>query len=123
MWNYPEPHFRAIISILPLGPNARASDPHNGVRWNVVFKEDYDEHGAGAIQRTIWPLFRLTDETVIPQEVPLQGALPATMHIMFPEMDVEHLKKVRVGGEFYCMEGARVVAHGRVTEICHTRLE
>lgn len=117
MLDYPEHRFRAIIRMFSLGPNTRASHPFNGIRWNIVFKEDFDEAGAGAVQNTIWPLFRQSDDAQIPAGVPLQGALPATMHIMFPEMTKDHMKKVKMDGEFYCLEGARVVAHGRITDI------
>ena len=111
------PAFKADITILDLGPDAPVK--WNGIRWSFVFADDLDAHpNPPAVRSDTWPLFRNSDGSVIPRGVALQGQLPATMHIMFPE-SVKWFKQkgLAVGRRFYCCEGPRVHAEGRVTEI------
>lgn len=116
------PAFKAYITIFDRRPNAPVK--WNGVRWSFVFADDLDAHPKlPAVSSNTWPLFRNSDGSVIPRGVELKGQLRATMHIVFPE-SVKWFKQkgLTTGTRFYCCEGSRAYAEGRVTEILDPEL-
>lgn len=113
-----EGHFRAFIEVYPCGPDTRKKPAFNGIRWAFAYAEDVNELGAGnALRSDVWPEF--LDETgkSLANEVPLIGGYSAIMHIVFENMVDVHFQRLHEGTKFFCMEGARKVASGRVTDL------
>jgi len=111
-----EGHFRAIIEVYPCGSDTRKKPAFNGIRWAFAYAADMNELGAGtAPQSDVWPEF--LDETgkSLANEVPLIGEYSAIMHIVSDHMVDVHFKRLEEGTKFFCMEGRRKVARGRVT--------
>lgn len=109
------PHFEADITILPLGPATRSAHPFNGIRWDLCYPEDFDDRRLASIVSMVWPEFVDESGKTIPSDIPLKGQLRARMHIVFPEMVEKHRQRLKVGSQFYCTEGTRIVAEGVVT--------
>ncbi|MFO1018200.1 MAG: hypothetical protein U1E03_11420 [Hyphomonadaceae bacterium] len=111
-------HFEAEITIFPLGETTRKTPPLNGIRWGFCYANDKLPDGVEHESHSdVFPEFvRDTGET-IPDTEPLSGTLKARMHIIFPKMVSVHLNRLRVGTQFFCMEGARKVASGIVTAV------
>lgn len=111
-------HFRAKIEIYPCGPTTRNRPAHNGIRWAFAYADDIEQLGDEKAPRSdVWPDF--LDETgkSLSREIHLIGDYDAIMHIVASHMVDVHLQRVEVGTEFYCMEGTRRVAKGRVTQL------
>jgi len=110
-------NFEAEITIYPLGPETRTSHPLNGIRWAFAYADDLKNDGALIQISDVWPEFIDDGGETIARDVPLMGTLRARMHIVFPKMVKVHLKRLKVGTKFYCMEGARKCAEGIVTAL------
>lgn len=113
-------HFKAIVDILPCGPRTdqRTNPPFNGIRWDFVYAEDVKTLGVGNVPYSmVWPEFLDQSGHSIKTGIPLVGTYRAKMHIVVPEMVPKHLARLKIGTEFYCMEGAMRVALGRVTDL------
>ncbi len=77
-----------------------------------------EEHGAGnAPQSDVWPEFLDDTGKSLTNEVPLIGEYSAIMHIVFDNMVDVHFQRLQEGTKFFCMEGARKIACGRVTSL------
>ena len=109
--------FEADITVLPLGPETRATHPFNGIRWDFCLVEDLDDRGWATEVSMIWPEFVDDSGASIPTGVPIEGRLHALMHIVVPEMVDKHLQRLKVGSRFVCTEGPRPVAEGVVTSL------
>ena len=111
------PHdFEAMIRILRPAEGGRLTATFNGVRWDfayavnqppgklyVVYPDFCDAHGDS----------RPTD-----QALPVGIEIPARMVLLFDEMREKlHRARIREGVRFYCHEGGRRVAEGRITKV------
>jgi translation elongation factor EF-Tu-like GTPase len=108
--------FEATIRIFREDEGGRRSPVFNGIRWDFCYAETDPKDGIWMIH----PHFHDARGESIPEEqaLPVDVSLPARMFIVVDEMrDEIHRRKVRVGGRFYCHEGARRVAEGVITEI------
>jgi len=108
--------FEATIRILTAAEGGRRSAPFNGIRWDFGYASD----GSTDQLYMIWPDFRLPSGESFPTDVPLPVGtdLPARMTVVADDMREHcHRARIRPGVEFYCHEGQRRVAVGRVTRI------
>jgi hypothetical protein len=108
--------FEAIIRILTSEEGGRLTPPFNGVRWDLSYAEDRPEDGLWMI----WPDFFNLSNDSLPTDAPLPIGveLRARMTVLVDEMRKSvHRERVQVGTSFYCHEGSRRVAVGRVTKI------
>ena len=108
--------FEATIRILPESEGGRRTSPCNGIRWDFVYAADHAE----ASYYMIFPDFHAPDGTSFPPDVPLPIGveLPARMTVIVDEMrEKVHRARIAVGTAFYCCEGPRRVASGRVTRV------
>jgi hypothetical protein len=112
-----ENQFLAEITIFPLGPDTRQANAFNGIRWAFSYANDDDANGREPETSDVWPEFLDQAGNALPSDVPLQGTIPARMHIVFPNMVGVHFNRLRVGTRFFCMEGSRKVASGIVTSL------
>ena len=113
-----EGHFRAVIEVFPCGSDTRKKPAFNGIRWAFSYAEDFDELGAHkAPQSDVWPEFLDEVGKSLAKEIPLIGQYNAIMHIVFENMVDVHFQRLNKGTKFFCMEGARRVAEGRVTDL------
>ncbi len=104
----PPGNFRARIELFS---SSTTKNKFNGIRWSFVYVDDFNALGASQTpQSDVWPVFLMGDGVPIPDNVPLRGTLTAIMHIVFPEMVDVHFKKLEVGTQFYCIEGAKRMA-------------
>ena len=108
--------FEAVIRIYTITEGGRQSPPFNGIRWDFAYAADppakdlfmihpdfYDEHG---------------DSLPTDTPLPLSVELPARMLVISHEMREQiHRLRIREGVRFYCHEGSRRVAEGRVTRV------
>jgi len=95
----------------------RTRHPFNGIRWAFAYAEDFKDDGSVVAVSDVWPEFIESNGNAIAEDIPLSGILNARMHIVFPEMMPTHMKRIKVGTRFYCMEGDRKCAEGVVTTI------
>lgn len=113
-------HFKAVIEIYPCGPRAdqRTKPPFNGIRWGFVYAEDIENLGLEkAPHSDVWPEFLDQSGDSIKTDVPFMGTYDAKMHIVFSHMVPKHLSRLKVGTKFYCMEGLKRMAVGKVTHL------
>jgi len=115
-----ENQFLAEITIFPPGPETREANAFNGIRWAFAYANDDYVNGIEPERSDVWPEFLDHAGNALPKDVPLQGTLPARMHIIFPNMVSVHFNRLRVGTRFFCTEGARKVASGVVTSLSAT---
>lgn len=108
--------FEALIRIYTFEEGGRKSAPFNGIRWDFAYADDvplkelymippdfYDQNG---------------DSLPRDQPLPLNLELPARMFVCVDRMREQlHRSRIHEGVRFYCHEGARRVAEGRVTRI------
>ena len=110
-------HFEARIEFYPLGPETRKAHPFNGIRWAFAYAEDCGSDGLPSTVSDVWPNFMNENNVSIADDVPLFGELNAKMHIIAANMVEVHMKRIKVGTVFYCMEGKRKCAQGVVTAV------
>ncbi len=115
-------HFRATITIFPLGPKTRSTHPFNGIRWGFVYADEFDKLGLDGntyhgLYSDVFPEFMVTETEAMDADIPLQGTLFAIMHILAPNMIPVHFERLKIGTSFYCMEGSRPCAEGKVTKL------
>ena len=108
--------FEASIRIFATEEGGRNSPPFNGIRWDLCYAED------SALEHLwmIWPDFMDEKGGSLPTDKPLPIGvnLTARMTILADKMRLEvHRKRVAIGTTFYCHEGSKRVAFGRVTKI------
>ena len=108
--------FEASIRIFAHEEGGRNSPPFNGIRWDFCYAED------SAIEHLwmIWPDFMDEKGDSLPTDKPLPIGvnLTARMTILVDKMRSEvHRERVAIGSTFYCHEGSKRVAFGRVTKI------
>ncbi|MGO1073684.1 hypothetical protein [Lysobacter sp. CA199] len=108
--------FEAIIRIYTFAEGGRISAPLNGIRWDFGYADDSFADGL----YMIWPDFLDESGQSMPCDTPLpiDVELPARMTVVVDEMRREvHRDRIRPGVTFYCHEGPKRVAVGRVTRI------
>ena len=108
--------FEATIRILTEAESGRKSSPFNGIRWDFSYVTD----DASNQLYMIWPDFFSPSGDSLPtdQALPLSRELSARMTVVVDEMREQvHRARIKPGVEFYCHEGPRRVAVGRVTRI------
>ena len=110
-------HFEAQIKVYPLGPQTRKTPPFNGIRWAFAYAEDFGSDSLPTTVSDVWPNFLDENDMSIADDIPLFGELKARMHIIFANMIPIHMKRIKIGTVFYCMEGKRKCAQGVVTAV------
>lgn len=108
--------FEAVIRVYTPQEGGRLSPAFNGIRWDFAYEE------VSGIQDLymIWPDFfdEHGDSFAEGRPLPLSIELPARMIVLIDDMRRQvHRLRIREGVKFYCHEGARRVAEGRVTRI------
>jgi hypothetical protein len=106
--------FEAMIRIMPFSEGGLKL-VLNGIRWDFGYPED----PPGSSIYMIWPDFLDEYGSSRAKEDPLPVGIEllAAMTIVSPEMRSYHRERIHEGTLFYCHEGARRVASGRVTRI------
>ena len=107
--------FEAMIRITPPSEGGRHFPTFNGIRWDLGYPDD----PPGSSIYMIWPDFLDEHGDSRPQDVPLPVGveLLAAMTILSSEVRSYHRERIHEGTLFYCHEGARRVASGRVIRI------
>ena len=112
---YEHDDLRAEVTILTEAEGGRKGPAFNGIRWDLGYAEDAPSDS----MYMIWPDF--VDETgnSIPTDAPLPIGvlLRARFLIVNPKLRHIHQARIAVGTRFYCQEGSRRVAIGRVTKL------
>jgi translation elongation factor EF-Tu-like GTPase len=108
--------FEATIRILTESEGGRKTPPFNGIRWDFSYAADNSSDQL----YMIWPDFYSATGDSLPTDspLPLSVDLPARMTVLVDEMrELTHRARISPGVEFYCHEGPKRVAVGRVTRI------
>ena len=108
--------FEATIRILTESEGGRKNPPFNGVRWDFSYAADNSSDQL----YMIWPDFYSATGDSLPTDspLPLSVELSARMTVLVDEMrELTHRSRISPGVEFYCHEGPKRVAVGRVTRI------
>ncbi|MEO1159348.1 MAG: hypothetical protein AAFW74_02685 [Pseudomonadota bacterium] len=105
--------FKAEVTILTAPQGGRETPPFNGIRWDFRYPEDDLSEGIYMIH----PIFLDENKAPIPGDQPLSGTIDAFMFILGEEMLDFHRERISVETEFYCVEGSRTVATGKVTKL------
>lgn len=108
--------FEAVIRIFNTAEGGRASPAVNGIRWAFMYAENQPE---GELY-DVFPDFYDENGDSLPTDKPLPVGreLPARMVVLFDEMrEKRHRARIREGVRFYCCEGPKRVAEGKVTRI------
>ena len=108
--------FEATIRILTSEEGGRLTAPFNGIRWDLCYAEDRPDDSLWMI----WPDFFDQSNDSLPTDKPLPVGveLRARMTVVVDEIRTTiHRERIQVGTDFYCHEGSRRVAVGRVTRI------
>lgn len=108
--------FEAVIRITCEADGGRKTPPFNGVRWDFSYAED-DVFNQVYM---IWPDFLSPSGRSLPTDAPLPVGvdIPARMKILDDQLREKiHRARISPGVTFYCHEGSRRVAFGRVTRI------
>lgn len=108
--------FEAIIRVFSPAEGGRRTPACNGIRWDFAYAVD---EAPGELYM-IWPDFvddagdSLSAETALPTDIELK----ARMTVLVDDMrEKVHRLRVRTGVEFFCHEGGKRVAKGRVTRV------
>jgi translation elongation factor EF-Tu-like GTPase len=108
--------FEAVIRIFSETVGGRKTPPFNGIRWDFSYASDPPSNQL----YMIWPDFFSSSGDSLPTNAQLSIGieLPARMTVVVDEMR-EQIHRVRIapGVEFYCHEGSKRVALGRVTRL------
>lgn len=105
--------FEAEITIFTSEQGGRTSPTYNGIRWDFRYHGDNVSEGIYMIH----PSFLDPNGCPVPKNQPLAGTLTAQMSIIISEMADDHRHRILVGTKFYCHEGRREVAIGKVTKL------
>jgi hypothetical protein len=108
--------FEAVVRIYSHSEGGRTSAPRNGIRWDLAYAEDQPP---GTLYM-IWPDFHdeAGDSLPIDQPLPIGTELRARMTVVSDELRVEvHRRRIQEGTRFYCHEGQKRVAEGRVVRV------
>ncbi|XWO47422.1 hypothetical protein JQR89_17505 [[Pseudomonas] boreopolis] len=108
--------FEATIRILTEAEGGRKTAPFNGIRWDFSYAEDNSSDQL----YMIWPDFYDPSGDSLPPNAPLPLGveLHARMTVVVEEMRQQtHRTRIKPGVEFYCHEGPKRVAVGRVTRV------
>jgi translation elongation factor EF-Tu-like GTPase len=108
--------FEAEIRIFTTAEGGRVSPPVNGVRWDFAYEDNQPEGTLYAI----YPDFFGGNGDSMPttEPLPIGVELNARMVVLSEEMRQNvHRKRIREGVRFYCHEGLKRVAVGKVTRI------
>lgn len=108
--------FDAMIRIYRADEGGRKRAPFNGIRWDFAYA-----HDPGVEQLyMIWPDFYAASGDSLPIDLPLPVGveIAARMTVVVDEMRAEiHRARIQPGVEFYCHEGPKRVAVGRVIRV------
>jgi translation elongation factor EF-Tu-like GTPase len=114
---YPVPDdFEAVIRIFTSEEGGRLTPTFNGIRWDFCYADDRPEERLWAI----YPDFFDSSGNTIPRDVPLPMAIESCTRMSVLNDEIRktvHRERIQVGTQFFCHEGARRVAIGRVTKI------
>ena len=108
--------FEAIVRIFSEGEGGRKTPPFNGIRWDFAYGSD---EGSNQVYM-IWPDFFSSSGDSLPTDCPLPIGieLSARMTVVVDEMRAQvHRARIVPELEFYCCEGSKRVAVGRITRI------
>lgn len=108
--------FEAVIRIYTFEEGGRRTAPFNGIRWDFAYASDEPLKEL----YMIWPDFYDEHGDALPTDspAPLGIEVPARMIVCVDAMRAKlHRSLIREGVRFYCHEGAKRVAEGRVTRI------
>ncbi|MGN6283127.1 hypothetical protein [Frateuria sp.] len=108
--------FEATIRILTEAEGGRKTSPFNGVRWDFAYAIDNPPNQL----YMIWPDFYGPSGDSLPTDEPLLLGveLRARMTVLDDKLREEiHRARIKPGVEFFCHEGSKRVAVGRVTRI------
>lgn len=114
---WPPADFEAEIRIYSAEEGGRKGPPCNGIKWDFAYDGD-DIRATGLYM--IWPEFLDDSGESISTDVQLPVGEPirARMAIVNTELrETLHRARLAPGVRFYCHEGGRRVAEGRVTKI------
>lgn len=107
--------FEAIIRIFPPSERGRLTPAFNGIRWDFAYADDPLAHLSA-----IWPDFHDQSGESFGPDCPLPADvfLNARMTIVSEELrSTHHRSRIRPGMKFFCHEGTKRVAEGRVLQI------
>jgi hypothetical protein len=108
--------FEAVIRIFTTSEGGRSTPAFNGIRWAFA----YAENQPSSELYEIFPDFFDETGNSLPTDKPLPVGreLPARMVVLFDEMREKlHRARIREGVRFYCHEGPKRVAEGKVIRI------
>lgn len=108
--------FEALIRIYTTAEGGRLTAPFNRIRWDFAYAENQSPNQLYMIH----PDFHDACGDPLPTDVqlPLGIEIPARMYILVDEMRLKvHCARIKTGVRFYCHEGSRRVAEGRVTAV------
>ncbi|MDR1528903.1 MAG: hypothetical protein LBS40_00530 [Burkholderiales bacterium] len=106
--------FEATIRIFAEAEGGGKTSAFNGIRWDFSYADATDQ------LCMIWPDFSSPSGDGLPKDQPLPFSteLSARMTIVIDEMREQvHRNRIKPGVEFYCHEGPKRMAIGRVTRI------
>ena len=108
--------FEAVIKIYTADEGGRLTPPFNGIRWDFAYAEDPVGNGIYMVHPDFVDDYG--DSLPPDQPLPIGVELNARMTIGIDAMrEAVHRSRIREGQRFYCQEGAKRVAEGRVTRI------
>ena len=108
--------FVALIRIFSTAEGGRSTPAFNGIRWDFSYASDQTTDTLFMI----YPDFYDAHEDSLAADAPLPTGveLPARMVVLADEMrETVHRDRIQVGTTFYCHEGQRRVAQGRVLRL------
>lgn len=113
---FPRVDFEAAVRILGPQEGGRRTPPANGVRWDFAYADD----PPGASLYMIWPDFLDDQGGSRPSDTPLPVGVELTARFFILNDDLRrdvHRARLREGVRFYCHEGSRRTAEGRVIRV------
>ena len=108
--------FEVIIQIYSPDQGGRSFPPFNGIRWDFAYAQDDPAKGIFMI----YPDFYDENGDSLPTDKPLPVGieLPARMVVLSDEMrENVHRSRIHEGVRFYCHEGQKRVAEGKVVRV------
>jgi translation elongation factor EF-Tu-like GTPase len=108
--------FEAVVRIFTHEQGGRKSPSFNGLRWDFSYAEDDPAKGLWMIHPDF--VDEGGDSLAQDRPLPLDIKLPARFLILDDKLRAEvHRPRLRVATRFFCHEGSKRVAEGRVTKI------